>query len=139
MDPQLASYLIGYYSRFMSKQEHLAYRHLLATMKASKGLSDATAQKEVERIKPHPGKLISTDPEVLQLARGGMEAFVDSTATRILAEHANEVFLNHCPRCGRLAKTPKARHVVSAFMIGTKTPQGVDLFDRVRRSSTCFI
>jgi hypothetical protein len=47
MDSQLASYVIGYYSHFMSEQEQLAYRHLLATMKASKGRSDATAQKEV--------------------------------------------------------------------------------------------
>ena len=109
MDPQLASYLIRYYDRFMHKRERLAYRHLIGTMKVTKGRSDPAAQEEASRKKPQLRELLSNDPSVIGLARDGMQAFVERTATRILAEHADEIFLNNCPRCGRLANTPRAR------------------------------
>jgi hypothetical protein len=54
-------------------------------------------------------KLISDDPEVRSLASEGMEAFEQLTATRILQEHRSEIFLNYCPECGGLARTPKSR------------------------------
>ena len=44
--------------------------------------------------------LLSDDREALRLANGGIEAFREQTATRILAEHGDEVILNQCPRCG---------------------------------------
>jgi ribosomal protein L40E len=31
------------------------------------------------------------------------------TAQRILDKHSDEIVFNYCPRCGALAKTPKAR------------------------------
>jgi hypothetical protein len=46
---------------------------------------------------------------VLELAREGIESFMERTADRILAEYGDEVFLNYCPRCLALAKSPHAR------------------------------
>lgn len=98
MDPNLAAYLVRYYGRFMNKQEHLAHRHLMATEKAAHGQS----------IKALSG-LLSDDPVVLDLIRDGREVFMERTAAKILSEHRNDIFLNYCPRCGALAKTPNAR------------------------------
>ena len=52
---------------------------------------------------------LSDDPEVLALAAGGMAGFRARAAARILREHAGDVFLNNCPRCGGLTRTPRAQ------------------------------
>ena len=108
-DPGIRRYILRYYSRFMNQKEHLAFRHLAATVKATHGRSDVIAQQETRSSKAHLRKLLSEDPEVLRLASDGMEAFVQQTVTRILAEHGDEIVLNRCPRCGALARTPTAR------------------------------
>jgi hypothetical protein len=114
METEKARYVLRYYDDFMTKQERLAQRHLMGTAKATHGRTDAAAQIEV-RSSRDPWRsvlsndLLSNDPEVLQLASDGLDAFVVRTAQRILDEHSNEIVFNYCPRCGALAKTPKAR------------------------------
>ena len=39
----------------------------------------------------------------------GCNAFVLRRGRRILNQHRNEIFLNYCPQCGKLARTPKTR------------------------------
>src|ERR1700733_2433188 len=105
MNPNLAAYVVRYYGHFMNEQEHFALRHLMATEKATHGRSDKLAQEEAKGSKGLSG-LLSEDSAVLELASDGIDAFMERTAGRILAEHGNDVFLNCCPRCGVLAKTP---------------------------------
>ncbi len=38
----------------------------------------------------------------------GFEAFRKRTATRLLKESADVIFINRCPRCNRILRTPKA-------------------------------
>ena len=109
MDPHLANYVIRYYVHFMTKSEKLAFRHLSATAKFSHGRTDSTAQQEARSARRVPDGLLSNDTEVLALAQDGMEVFVQRTAERIMAAHQHEIFVNRCPRCGEVAKTPKAR------------------------------
>ena len=108
-DPQVRGYVCRYYWRLMTPKERLAYRQLFGTMKATHGRSDASAQQEARNSKPQLRELFSDDPEVLHLASAGMEAFLEKTATRMLAEHRDEIVLNQCPKCGALARTPNAR------------------------------
>ena len=109
MDAEKARYVLRYYHQFMTTQEHLAQRHLMGTAKATHGRTDAVAQREAENCSHPARELLSNDPGVLQLANDGIDAFVVRTAQRILDEHGNEISFNFCPRCGALAKTPKAR------------------------------
>ena len=108
MDPNLAAYVVRYYGHFMTEHEQLARRHLMATAKATRGRSDKSAQEEARSSKTF-SRLLSADPTVLELACDGIKPFMERTAGRIVAEHRSEIFLNNCPRCGALAKTPKAR------------------------------
>lgn len=108
MDPYLVRYVMKYYSHFMTLPEHLAYRHLAGAMKATHGRSDILAQVEAKRSRLHSSWL-SEDPAVLLLAKDGYPAFAEKTAERILSERGREVFLNRCPRCQDLARTPMAR------------------------------
>jgi hypothetical protein len=110
MYPTLESYVVCNYVQFMSRQEWMAYNHLVTTMKITHGASDKSAQEDARtKSESHLSTMLSDDPEVLQLASRGMPAFMEQTARRILAEHKDQVFLNYCPACGALARTPKAR------------------------------
>jgi len=109
MDRHLADYVIRYYGQFMTDKERLAQPHLIGTEKATRGRTDSAAQKEAKSARSHLRELLSDDPDVLELAGGGIEKFVQRTAERIMAAHPHEVYVNRCPRCGEVAKTPKAR------------------------------
>ena len=109
MENEKAQYVLRYYGHFMTMQERLAQRHLFGTEKATHGRTDAAAQIEIRNSSHQLSGLLSNDPEIAQLASDGIDAFMIRTAQRILDEHSNEIVFNNCPRCGALAKTPKAR------------------------------
>ena len=104
-----ARYTFHNYGHLMTPKEQRAFRHLTGTMKATFGRSDRAAQEEVESGSTHFRKFLSHDPEVLLLARNGYDAFVLQTGQRILKDNQGEIFLNYCPRCNALARTPRAR------------------------------
>jgi hypothetical protein len=60
---------------------------------------------------PEPKSLASTaqSAEVRELAALGNEEFRRRVVERVLREHSGEVVLNHCPKCGGLCRTPRAR------------------------------
>jgi hypothetical protein len=118
MDPYLVGYVMRYYSHFMTLPEHLAYRHLAGAMKATRGRSDVRAQAEARESRGY-SQLMSDDPDVLALAKDGYLAFAARAAERILTAHTGEVFLNRCPRCKILARTPTRVSVVPASTTGT--------------------
>ena len=109
MELDRAHYIVRHYDAFMTSQERLAQRHLLATSKITFGRTDNSAQEEAGESSKPIRELLSTDPGVKQLASGGWDAFALRTAERIYRKHRDEIFFNECPRCGRLAKTPKAK------------------------------
>jgi hypothetical protein len=109
IDTDMAWYVFKYYGQLMNGRERMANRHLMRTFKAVEGRSDLAAQEEARGRVRHLREWLSDDPEVLQLARDGYEAFAVHTGKRILHEHRDQIVLNRCPQCGRLARTPKAR------------------------------
>src|SRR5690242_20056031 len=117
MDEQHA-YVISYFNHLMNGKEKQAYGHLVAALKdPEQRLFDAIAWEESRgNSVPEPVKSymawrrsLSDDPEVLQFTSGGLDAFLRRTARRTLAEDRDKVFLNKCPSCGALARTPRAR------------------------------
>lgn len=109
MDAAVASYIVRYYGYLMTKQEKLAHKHLAGTLKATHGRSDLAAQQEARGGSRHLREMLADDPEVLLLVSRGFQTFVEQTAERILSQHGEGIVLNRCPRCGALAKTPKAQ------------------------------
>ncbi len=107
MDAEKAWYVFRYYAHLMSQQERAANRHLTGTIKATHGRSDAEAQKEAGNS--YLRSVLSNEPQVLALASDGFQPFVLQTADRIIRDHGEKIAFNCCPRCGRLARTPKAR------------------------------
>lgn len=109
MDTEKAKYLLRYYGHLLTMQERLAQRHLMGTDKATHGRTDLAAQNEVRNSTHHARVLLSNDPGVLKLTSDGLDTFMLRTAQRIVDEHAGAVVFNYCPKCGALAKTPKAQ------------------------------
>lgn len=114
MDRDMAEYVLRYYDHLMTKQEHLAHRHLIGTLKLT-GLSNPAAQAKAKCDSSPRRELLSDDPEILDLTREGFEPFLMRTAERIFKDHRDKIVLNYCPKCGGLAKTPKARQCRFCF------------------------
>ncbi|HEV7302206.1 MAG TPA: hypothetical protein VGN72_22905 [Tepidisphaeraceae bacterium] len=91
----LIDYLMQHFGQFVSVDEnHAFYRYVMY------GPRD-------------PGPPNPDDPEepgraVRQLLADGPVEFKRRIAERILREHGEAVFLNLCPGCGGLCRTPKA-------------------------------
>jgi hypothetical protein len=49
------------------------------------------------------------EPDIEEALADGAEAFRRRVRDRILSEHRSDVFVNRCPRCERVVRTPTAR------------------------------
>jgi hypothetical protein len=101
--PELIEYIFDYCIEYFSDQEKEARNYYLET------------QKTIELHKPFT-KLIKVkewhmkdDKSSLDLLKEGYKKFKINTATRIYNEHKNELKLNLCPNCKKIARTPNAK------------------------------
>lgn len=108
MSPDLAYYVVRYYDNLMTNLELRSNRHLIATLKLMHGHDDPMAQRQAIQGRPDLA-ILSSDHEVLDLCKEGLQAFRARVAARILEMHGDQVFLNRCPKCNELARTPKAK------------------------------
>jgi hypothetical protein len=103
-EEHLTKYVIDYYGGLMTRAEGLAYLSFLAEGRIQHGYS------------PEPLEDSRTDdPEAAALMSQGVDQFRLHVRDRILRHHADRVFLNHCPRCGGLATTPRAKQCCWCF------------------------
>jgi tRNA U34 2-thiouridine synthase MnmA/TrmU len=49
------------------------------------------------------------DPEIETALADGAEAFRRRVCHRVLREYSAELYINHCPKCNRVVRTPKAK------------------------------
>jgi hypothetical protein len=105
---ELAKYIVNYYQNLMTAHEKAAYKSMLGEQKIAN--ADNPSQKRLLQK-----NWVSNDAAVRALLANGSEAFIAAVADRILREHPKDIFLNHCPRCGALAKTPTARQCPKCF------------------------
>ncbi|MDQ2733341.1 MAG: hypothetical protein M3Y56_16960 [Armatimonadota bacterium] len=100
---ELTHYVTIYFRQFMTREEAEANCAWIADEKIDSSTSAAVLAAIRE-------EWVSTlKPEIRELLSNGRNAFLMSVRDRILREHGDEVFLNHCPRCNALARTPRAR------------------------------
>ena len=105
---ELTRYILTSYPHLMTAREAAAHKSIVGESKAE----NCDSPKMSDFIRK---RWVSTDPEVCALLGRGAEHFMDSVRDRILREHAGEVFLNHCPKCGALTMTPRARQCPKCF------------------------
>lgn len=102
MFQETAKYIFNHYRHLMSTQEKLAWRHYASTIKLADNENPA-----MTRMYKKKG-WFSDEPEVLELLKDGYDKFEMKTAKRILFTN-EDIVLNKCPKCERLARTPEAK------------------------------
>jgi hypothetical protein len=103
VDKETATYIISYFSELLTENERAALKHHSSTIK----LSDNDNPTFTKMYKQKGW--LTDDRIVLDLLKDGYDNFEMQTAKRILADSRDKVFLNKCPKCGLLARTPKAK------------------------------
>jgi len=98
-----ANYIIAYYSSLLNPTEAKALRHQRSTFKL-KDSNDDTQRRMYLKT-----GWLSVDPEILNYLKDGYNQFILNCAERILKDNPGVVYLNLCPLCNKLARTPQAK------------------------------
>ena len=107
----LTRYIYFNYMNLMSADEYAA--HMAYVLREKNAHVKYPVPEEIMRAEwPH---WIPPSPSVEALLSGGVSAFQVSVRERILHECSDEVFINRCPLCGTLARTPQARQCPKCF------------------------
>ena len=105
---ELTKYIFDNYAYLMTVPEKKAYKSVLGEEKAES--SDSPKMQSLLR-----SRMVSSEPQVLALLGNGREAFFEAVRDRILREHSDAVFLNHCSRCRALVRRPQSRQCPKCF------------------------
>jgi hypothetical protein len=105
---ELTKYIFDHYNNLLTLEEQAAYKSIFAEFK----IKHANSPGMKERLRK---TLVSDDPRVVELLAHGPEAFMESVRDRVLHEHRDQVVLIHCPKCGALTKTPRAKQCPKCF------------------------
>ena len=103
MDKETAQYIVTYFFNLLPYKEKLAWKHYSSILK----LEDNENPKTIEMYKRKGW--ITDDQEILELLEKGYDNFEMETAKKILEKYPTQIFLNKCPKCNKLARTPYAK------------------------------
>lgn len=107
VNQEIAKYIVKYYSDLLTDNERMAVKHHSHNIKNG---STEIAPQITSKTKIYKEAGWMTDnPIVLNLLNEGYDSFELKVAQRILERDSEKVFLNNCPECGRLARTPEAK------------------------------
>lgn len=102
--PELIDYVFQHCWKFFNDLEQKAINHHAATIKF-KDWPDINHPKLIEIRERN----LTTDEDALALLENGYIEFIINTSTRIYMEHKHEIYFNLCPKCSKIARTPKAQ------------------------------
>ena len=103
---ELVDYIYENAGEFKTPAERMAGKFILYN---GKGMSD----RMLSMVK-HKGWFDDTE-EIRAMVADGYDVFKKRVAERIYREHKNELKLNLCPQCGKIARTPLARQCRFCF------------------------
>ncbi|GAA4441913.1 hypothetical protein [Bremerella cremea] len=101
-DLELTSYIWRHYASLLTDVERKANRAILAEQKA-----EAADPSMANLLRTRWGSL--NDPEVIAALREGPETFRRRVSERIVRDFPEQIFINRCPACQRIVRTPKAQ------------------------------
>lgn len=122
----LANYVLANYGRLTTEHERAVLDHLTGLFKARRRSPQPGTAQDTENAEQYLHRL-SDDPAVIEDAQAGWEQARMRIAQRILDDHPDEVYLNHCPECEALTRTPTARLCLSCGYSWHHVPRDVRL------------
>lgn len=103
----LSGYIWNNYQHLMTEFERKVNSVGLLLEKAEGYRSRSPKSKNSERIFENVNMI--SDMAINQALAGGLTDFRANVAQRILTERSGDVFINRCPRCTCIVRTPKAK------------------------------
>jgi hypothetical protein len=98
---EVSRYIFHNYLRLLTAQEYRAYLILISQAKLDHEPESRAAAFALNRN-------LAASPDGQTLLRDGATAFYRNVVDRIFRERADAVFLNRCPKCNTLCRTPRA-------------------------------
>lgn len=99
--------VLDYISRFRTdlytEKEKLALDHYVAQAKLLSHVEYSEKWAVVYK------RNLSSDPEVIELLKDGIDELRRRATERVFNERFDEINLNTCLKCGRVARTPKSK------------------------------
>ena len=93
-----------------SLKEKAALKHYHSLMKLDNSDNLETSEQNEKRRRVYEKwGWLSSDKGVVELLKDGNEAFELNIAKRLLSSYPDQIFLNYCPECNKLARTPRAK------------------------------
>jgi hypothetical protein len=106
LSKDLIEYIYIHCSEFKTSTEKLAGKTVLYN---KENLTDKLKKVLIEK------NWYSEDDKIQAMIIDGYESFQKKVALRILTEHKEELILNLCPNCNKLARTPLAKQCRFCF------------------------
>ena len=103
MDKETAKYIVTYFFHLLPDKEKLAWKHHSSILK----LEHNNSPKTIEIYKRKGW--ITEEKEIIELLKDGYDKFEIDTAKKIIEKYPDKIFLNKCPKCNQLARTPNAK------------------------------
>jgi hypothetical protein len=99
----LTAYIWNHYQHLMTDFERLVGKAIIGRAKAE----HSTSPEQTAMIQKSWGRM--DDPAINAALQDGAEAFRRQVRDRLLQTSSEQIFVNRCPACHRIVRTPKAR------------------------------
>ena len=100
----LTQYVIKYFDRFLTPLERRACAYTVPIISSD---DSPKVRSLCARLNDRYGFV--ADADVISACGADRYAFMDRTRDRLLADHADDVLVNRCPKCTRIVRTPMAK------------------------------
>jgi hypothetical protein len=107
--PELIDYLFSYCGKYFWQGEIKAHMHLHVLAKSNNGVNVAMYKFFMKE------ENVLDNKEIKDLVNGGFAAFKMKVVARIWNKHRDELELNLCPKCSKIARTPRVKQCQFCF------------------------
>ena len=107
-EEEIKKYVIKNYKKLFNETEMFGFNAMVALEKAK-----LAGDYMKEKLNSEWSKV--NNPKVNEVLGDGIDIFIDNVYKRLITEHGNNIFLNICPECSKIARTPKAKQCPWCF------------------------
>jgi ribosomal protein L40E len=107
--PELADYIFNYCGKYFWRKVNFAPGKVLAT-----AIENEISNILMYKVLTEGGEILS-DKNIGELTNDGYEAYKLRISERIFNEHKDELELNLCLKCNKIARTPYAKQCRFCF------------------------
>ena len=98
----LKNYVLEHFYHLFTELEKLGFKAAMAEEKAKNSSSNMA-----KMLRDRWGS--KNNPDVVKALSNGYEEFREAVFQRLMNDHSNDIEINRCPKCNKIARTPRAK------------------------------